>query len=219
MKNLSVSFALSLCLLAAVTLPAQTGSSPFDPTIASLQFESVVPLGSITGADVLFHGAPESVLAALQSGQLEIHESTIYDPDVNTLKSVLFLVPGGTPIPAPVQPADDSDNVLGAFTMRVDAIYWNSYESGLTAAMIGRVSKTPDRFKSLLPLGSTYVLSFSAPTSSPAQVARVIGMFPGVVSYSVPVTTGNIPITVPSTAPVSGPTLAGRFQLRWPSLR
>ena len=219
MKTLTVPVAASLCLLAAVSLPAQTGSSPFEPSIAVLQFESVVPLGAITGTDVLFHGAPDSLLAALQSGQLEIHETSTYDPEMNTLTSVLFVVPGGTPVPAPQQPADDADNVLGAFTMRVDAIYWNLYDSGLTAAMVGRVSSTPDRFKSFLPLGSTYILSFSAPVSSPNQVTRVIGMFPGVVSYSVPSTTGNIDVRIPNSAAASSMNVSNLFQLRRPSVR
>ena len=162
-----------------------------------MQFETIVPLGAISGSNILFLDAPQA-LAALQSGQLEMHESSIYDPDMNTLKSVLFVVPAGKGVPVPEQPADDDPNVLGTFTIRVDSIYWNSYNRTTTAAIIGRVSSTPDRFKSFLPMGATYILSFAVPNDGTNTVANVVGMFPGVIVFSVPATTGNVAISPPS---------------------
>jgi len=196
MMKRTVYFAVSLCMLAARTLPAQTGNSPYEPSITAMQFETIVPLGAISGSNILFLDAPQA-LAALQSGQLEMHESSIYDPDMNTLKSVLFVVPAGKGVPVPEQPADDDPNVLGTFTIRVDSIYWNSYNR-TTTAMIGRVSSTPDRFKSFLPMGATYILSFAVPNDGTNTVANVVGMFPGVIAFSVPATTGNVAISPPS---------------------
>ena len=203
MKKRTVYFAVSLCLLAVSTLPAQTGSSPYEPSITAMQFETIVPLSAISGSNVLFLNAPQA-LAALQSGQLEMHESSIYDPGMNTLKSVLFVVPAGTGVPSPQQPADDDPNVLGTFTIRVDSIYWNSYNPATTAAIIGRVSSTPDRFKSFLPMGSTYVLSFAVPNDGTNPVANVVGMFPGVIAFSVPAATGSVAISPPSYLTGSG---------------
>jgi hypothetical protein len=197
MKTRTIPFIAALCLLSAATAPAQTGGSPYEPSISSMQFETIVPLTAISGTNILFLNAPD-VLAALQSGQLEMHESSTYDPDMNALKSVLFVVPTGTPVPAPQLPADDDYSVIGAFTMRVDSIYWNSYNPATTAAMIGRVSATPDRFKTFLPLGSTYVLSFAVPAGKPNTVSNVVGIFPGVISFTVAATTGSVNISPPS---------------------
>jgi hypothetical protein len=60
MKALTILFAATLYLLPAASVSAQTGSSRYEPSIASLTFECVVPLGSITGADILFQGASDS---------------------------------------------------------------------------------------------------------------------------------------------------------------
>ncbi len=68
-------------------------------SVSALNIERVVPLSNI--GTTLTPNAPANVLTAIAGGAQEIHEQLVYNPQLSTVTSTVFLTAVASPIPTP----------------------------------------------------------------------------------------------------------------------
>jgi hypothetical protein len=101
--------------------------------VGDFTIERVLTLKSISSPTA--PSFPATVLAALESGALEVHQQFIYKSATRMLEQNAFVVPGGSPVPFP-SPA--SAPVADHYIMRVDSAVTTA-QPGPSAVLTGKV--------------------------------------------------------------------------------
>ncbi len=156
-------FRTALLLVAAVSASAQVPGSPYEPQIAELVLEARVPLSNLITSPSGTAPLPDSVLAQLQSGQLEMRGRIEYNRAARVFRIWQMLVPAGTPLPQPQSPPLNAPNIPTSADVSVDSIRWSQFvkrDGGVRQAVIviGRVITRHGAFGS--DPGDTLLFSF-----------------------------------------------------------
>jgi len=181
----ALSVALILGLLA---LAAPAGAQ----TLTALTMERVVQLSNVL-TTITPAGIPTTVLAALASGSLEIHEQTNYNPQANTLTSTIFTVPAGSSLPTAIGTLP-ANAVVANFAMSIDKIYITTSAVQFTGS-ISQSSLTPyGNYQ-----GAPETFSFGYTKDTPPKINNIIETVAGTIVIYSASATGTFTIMQPST--------------------
>ncbi len=176
----------------AVTLYAQSGPAHATCTIAppavqSFFIERTVQTSNIEST--YDTSLSESVLASLASGELEMREQLLYNPQSYTLTSTVFLVPPGSTIPTPAS-VDIAATTLATYSIAINrtSTSCSPYPSLLFAGTITSSSggaSAPNGIYGLKFNGTPATVSIGYAAGNPPQFNNVVTLFAGfAVSYS-----------------------------------
>jgi hypothetical protein len=115
---------LATVALAAVAFGQGTTTPPATCTTAptslsALNFERAVPLADLL--TTLSPNVPANVLATINGGAQEIREILIYNSQLGTISSTVFLVAAGAPLPTPN--FDFATGVVQTTTIKISQIF------------------------------------------------------------------------------------------------
>jgi len=202
-----ISLAIGYC---AVPMQAQNPPSPTcstaPPTAQSFFIErSIMPSDSETTYNTVLSA---SILASLADGTMEMREQLLYNPQVNTLSSTVFLVDAGAPIPTPT--ADIGSTTLANYVISISGTY-SSCSPVPSFMFVGTVTSSsggPSAANGIYGLrfmGTPAAVSIGYTNTNPPTVNNVVTLLAGVaVSYSA---AGYGTLTFPSTSTAGQPTI------------
>lgn len=196
--------ALSLAAGAQTTTTSATCTTP--PT-ALTAFNVERPLTLSNVLTTLTPNAPANVLAAIQAGAQEVREQLIYNPQIGTVTSTVFLVAPGSPTPTPANTA--AQNMVLTTTVQVSQVLAGC-KPAPSFLLVGNVTTSPSSglFGSLA--GAPAAISVGYTTDNPPKINNVVEVIAGqIVAYSA-AATGTL--TFPST-PVTPPGSTGAIKV------
>lgn len=146
---------------------------------------------------------PETILASLAAGTMEMREQLLYNPQANALTSTIFLVQAGSPIPTPPS-VNLTSETLASFTLSIDRTYSSCtpmpslmYTGTITSSSAGAAA--PNGIYNLIFSGASAAVSIGYTNTNPPMVNNVVTLIAGVaVSYSA---AGYGTLTFPSSVP------------------
>jgi uncharacterized protein (TIGR03437 family) len=174
-------------VIGAVTLEAQTTCTTAPPGVQSLFIEHTIQSSDIESTYNTDLSA--TTLASLASGELEIREQLLYNPQSNSLTSTIFLVPPGSTIPTPAS-VDITSMTLASYTISIDRVYssCNPYPNLMFAGTITSSAggaAAPNGIYNVKLSGTPAAVSLGYHTGNPPQFNNIVTLFAGlVVSYS-----------------------------------
>jgi hypothetical protein len=205
---------IALSLAAAAQTPTPPATCTTAPTsVTAFNIERVVPLTSVL--TTLTPTAPANVLAGLAGGALEIHEQLIYNPQLGTVTSTIFLVAAGSPVPTP---QSGITNIVQTAQIQLREIL-TSCSPTPSILFVGTVTNSSS------PAGSVYGVSFNgAPaavsvgytTDTPAKINNVAVVVAGSVIVYSSGATGTLTVPAIPAGPGgggggTGPTIVVKF--------
>jgi len=144
---------------------------------------------------------PQSVLASLAAGTMEMREQLLYNPQADALTSTIFLVQAGSPIPTPPS-ANITSETLATYSLSIDRTYSSCspmpslmYTGTITSSSAGAAS--PNGIYNLTFSGTPAAVSIGYTNTNPPAVNNVVTLIAGIaVSYSA---AGYGTVTFPSS--------------------
>jgi hypothetical protein len=191
--------ALTLSLL-TTRLPAQT---PTAPSITSLTEESLIDPASIDA--VAAAAISPDILASIQSGSQEIHQSVTLNAAQNSLTIRAFLQPAGSPIPTPA--ANMPASALWSYSVQVASMSVNAKANTVTALGIINQAGTSAPLGTAgatLVFSAAYAPSTGANAAAPMTFSGIAANVVGSASFFAKSGVGSVQTNAtPAAAPVA----------------
>jgi hypothetical protein len=213
-NGFGATLSIALSLSAGAQTPAPPATCTTAPTsITAFNVERVVSLTNVL--TTLTPTAPANVLAAIAGGALEIHEQLIYNPQLGTITSTVFLVAAGSPVPTP---QSGITNIVETAQIQVSQIL-TSCSPTPSILFVGRVTNSSSAASSVFGVnfnGAPAAISVGFTTDTPAVINNVAVVIAGsVIDYSVGAT-GTLTVPPATTTPGgtgggTGPTIVVKF--------
>ena len=216
--------ALANVIPSAAQTPAPSTCATAPTGLTALNFERGVTLPNIL--TTLTPNLPANVLASIASGAQEIREKMIFNAQLNTVTSTVFLVAAGAPLPTPN--FDFQTGVIQSQTLKISQIL-SSCTPVPSVLIVGTITDGPPTgaFGSLKGAPAAISIGFSTDTATtPAtpvsgqlrahdtleatQITNVVEVVAGLVTAYSPAGTGTL--TFPSV-PVIPPGSTGNITI------
>ena len=174
--------AIALSMMAGAqttsTAPATCTTAP--TSLTALAIERVVPLANVL--TTLTPNAPANVLAGIAGGALEIHETLGYNAQINTVTSIVFVVPAGSPLPTPAG-GITAQNVVQLTTIGITQWFFSCSPTP-SVLLVGTVAGgPPGAYGSFI--GANAAISLGYTTATPPAINNVAVVVSGVaLEYS-----------------------------------
>ena len=177
------------------TTPSSSTCTTAPTTLSALNFERSVTLSDIL--TTLTPNLPANVLASITGGAQEIREILIYNPQLGTVTSTVFLVAAGAPLPTPN--FNFQTGVIQTNTLKISQIL-TSCSPTPSLLLVGTISNSSatGAFGSLT--GAPAAISLGYTTDSPPKINNVVEVVAGAVVAYTSDATGTL--TFPPTAVV-----------------
>jgi len=190
--------AATLLVASAGVIPLAAQTSPTTPTTSStcttappglttLDIERAVTLSEI--ATTLTPNIPANVLAAITGGAQEIREIFLYNSQLGTVTSTVFLVAAGAPLPTPN--FNFQTGVIQSTTIKVSQIL-TSCSPTPSLMLVGTVnsSSATGVYGSLN--GAPAAVSIGYTTDTPPKINNVVEVIAGSVAVFSPSAAGTV---------------------------
>jgi len=183
-------------LLSSGSLSAQVLGSVYDPQMIELVAEGRIALTQILVSSPANLGLPPDVLAALQSGQLEMRARIELNRGARLLRLWQLIQPPGLPLPAPVSPPLRAPNIGLAIDIGIEKVLWSEFPTAAgtrqTVLIVGRVLANYGSFGPVE--GEAATFSFGTDKANSSRVSFVTIDFPGEAVVVVPTVEGRLRI-------------------------
>jgi hypothetical protein len=193
MFHIRVFGAVAVMIAVSSYAQAQTGSTGSN-TVGDFTMERVLTLAGL--ATPTAPNIPAPLLAALQSGALEIHQVFAYSSAQRTLESTAFVVPGNSPLPFP---SPSAATLVDHYIIQIDSASTTS-SPGASAVLVGHVTSNDAPTLAGNITGAIVTLSFGYRGSAGAtQFGPIVESVSGL--YSVYTATGVGSLAANATPP------------------
>ena len=184
--------------------PAATTCKTVPTALTAINLERVIPLADVL--TTLTPNVPASTLASIAGGALEIHEKLIYNSQLGTVTSTLFLVPAGGPVPTPN--FDFSTGVVQVTSFQVSQVLFGCSPVP-SALLVGTATTTNGVYGAIS--SAPAAISIGYTTDNPPKINNVTEVLAGVAVAWSAGGTGTFTVTTPTsgggTGPGTGPTI------------
>jgi hypothetical protein len=190
-------------IASAIPLGAQTPTTPTPATcttapasLTALNIERKLPLTDVLTTLTL--NIPATMLASLTGGAQEVHEILIYNPQLGTVTSTVFVVAAGAPIPTPN--FDFQTGVIQTTTIKISQTL-TSCSPSPSIVLVGTVSNSSATGAIGNVTGAPAVVSIGYTTDTPPQMNNVVEVIGGVVTAWSAAASGTITFPAVSVVP------------------
>ena len=173
--------AIAFSLAAGAQTTAAPATCTTAPTaITAFNIERTVALNNVL--TTLTPNAPANVLASIQAGAQEVREQIVYNPQLGTVTSTVFLVAPGSPTPTPANTA--AQNAIQSTTIQVSQIL-SSCSPTPSLLLVGTITASPASGVFGSVNGAPAAVSVGYTTDNPAKINNVVVLVAGqLVAYS-----------------------------------